>query len=225
MDQNRGQPDATLRCTGIAGSVSSCFVRLVQSLTSLWLVMQFSGSFFANLAVQCVTAIRSPGIGRGRCRSEGRGSCLYHWDDHRGLRGVGVVQELSGAIASGSVEFFPGCGSFVPYATAYRALFQLARTKPGETVLVHGASGGVGVAAIRFGTAAGIKIIGNAGSNEGLKLIKTEGARHTVNHSSPDYQKQVLDLTNGRGVDVIVEMLANVNLGHDLKMLAQAGAW
>src|SRR5580765_2058341 len=60
MDQNRGQPDATLRCTGIAVSVSSCFVRLVQSLTSLWFVMQFSGSFIANLAVQCVTAIRSP---------------------------------------------------------------------------------------------------------------------------------------------------------------------
>ncbi len=60
MDQNRRQPDATLRCTGIAGSVSSCFVRLVESLTSLWLVMQFSGSFFANLAEQCVLLFRSP---------------------------------------------------------------------------------------------------------------------------------------------------------------------
>jgi NADPH2:quinone reductase len=82
---------------------------------------------------------------------------------------------------------------------------------------------GVGVAAIQLAVAAGIKIIGSAGSNEGLKLIKTEGAQHTVNHSSSDYQKQVLDLTNGRGVDVIVEMLANVNLGHDLKMLAPRG--
>ena len=121
------------------------------------------------------------------------------------------------------VSFSQGAGVFVPYATAYRALFQLARTKPGETVLVHGASGGVGVAAIQFASAAGIKIIGSAGSNEGLELIKIEGAQHTVNHSSPDYQKQILDLTNGRGVDVIVEMLANVNLGHDLKMLAPRG--
>lgn len=121
------------------------------------------------------------------------------------------------------VSFSQGAGVFIPYATAYRALFQVARTKPGETVLVHGASGGVGVAAVQFASAAGIKIIGSAGSNEGLELIKTEGAQHTVNHSSPDYQKQILDLTNGRGVDVIVEMLANVNLGHDLKMLAPRG--
>lgn len=121
------------------------------------------------------------------------------------------------------VSFSQGAGVFVPYATAYRALFQLARTKPGETVLVHGASGGVGLAAIQLAIAAGIKIIGSAGSNVGLELIKTEGAQHAVNHSSPDYQKQILDLTNGRGVDVIVEMLANVNLGHDLKMLAPRG--
>ena len=78
-------------------------------------------------------------------------------------------------------------------------------------------------AAIQFGVAAGAKIIGTAGSEEGLRLIKTEGAQHTLNHSSKDYQKQVLDLTNGRGVDVIVEMLANVNLGHDLKMLSPRG--
>lgn len=121
------------------------------------------------------------------------------------------------------VSFAQGAGVFVPYATAYRALFQLARTKPGETVLVHGASGGVGVAALQFAVAAGIKVLGTAGSDAGLKLIKTEGAQHTVNHSSPDYQKQILDVTNGRGVDAIVEMLANVNLSHDLRMLAPRG--
>jgi NADPH2:quinone reductase len=121
------------------------------------------------------------------------------------------------------LNFSQGAGVFVPYATAYHALFQVARTKPGETVLVHGASGGVGLAAIQFGVAAGTKIIGTAGSDEGLKLIKTEGAQHALNHSSKDYQKQVLGLTNGRGVDVIVEMLANVNLGHDLKMLSPRG--
>ena len=121
------------------------------------------------------------------------------------------------------LSFSQGAGVFVPYATAHRALFQVARTKPGETVLVHGASGGVGLAAIQFGVAAGMTIIGTAGSNEGQKLIKAEGAQHAVNHSSAEYQKQILDLTNGRGVDVIIEMLANVNLGHDLKMLAPRG--
>jgi NADPH2:quinone reductase len=121
------------------------------------------------------------------------------------------------------VSFAQGAGVFVPYASAYRALFQLARARPSETLLVHGASGGVGLAAVQFARAAGIKIIGTAGSEEGLELVKKEGAHHVVNHSSPDYQKQILYLTNGCGVDVILEMLANVNLAHDLKLLAHGG--
>jgi NADPH:quinone reductase len=121
------------------------------------------------------------------------------------------------------VNFAQGAGVYVPYATAYRALFQLARARPGETLLIHGASGGVGLAAAQFAQAAGMKVIGTAGSDQGLQLVKKEGARHAVNHSSEDYQKQILHITNGRGVNVILEMLANVNLSHDFKMLAHGG--
>ncbi len=71
--------------------------------------------------------------------------------------------------------------------------------------------------------APGIKIIGTAGSDEGLQLVKKEGADHVINNRSADYQKQILDLTNGSGVNVILEALANVNLSHDLKMLAYGG--
>jgi NADPH2:quinone reductase len=121
------------------------------------------------------------------------------------------------------VKFSQGAGVYVPYATAYRALFQLVRARPGETVLVHGASGGVGLAAVQFARAAGMKVIGTAGSDEGLQLVKKEGAHQAVSHHSMDYQKQILDMTNGCGVNVIIEMLANVNLAHDLKMLAYGG--
>lgn len=115
-----------------------------------------------------------------------------------------------------------GAGVWVPYGTAYRALFQLARARPGETVLVHGASGGVGLAALQLARAAGMKVIGTAGSDEGLKLVRNEGAQ-AVRHGSGDYQQAIRDLTGGSGVDVILEMLANVNLGHDLQMLAYGG--
>ena len=121
------------------------------------------------------------------------------------------------------VTFAQGAGVHVPYATAFRALFQLAHAKAGEVVLVHGASGGVGVAALQFARAAGLTIIGTAGSDEGLKLVAREGADIVVNHRTPNYQQQILDATSGRGVDVILEMLANVNLGQDLKMLAHRG--
>jgi NADPH:quinone reductase len=121
------------------------------------------------------------------------------------------------------VSYSQGAGVHVPYATAYRSLFQLAHAKPGEIVLIHGASGGVGVAAIQWARAAGLRVIGTAGSDRGLRLITDQGAEHSFNHSSPNYQHQIMDVTQGRGVNIILEMLANVNLGHDFTLLAHRG--
>jgi NADPH:quinone reductase len=121
------------------------------------------------------------------------------------------------------VNYAQGAGVYVPYATAYRALFQLARARPGETLLVHGASGGVGLAAVQFASSAGMKVIGSAGSAEGLQLVKREGADHAVDHNAAEYQKKIVDITNGCGVDVIIEVLANINLAQDLRMLAYGG--
>ena len=112
---------------------------------------------------------------------------------------------------------------YVPYATAYRALFQFAQAKRGETVLIHGASGGVGLAAIQWARRFGLRTIGTAGSEKGLQLIAEQSAEHCFNHNSPGYQEEILEATNGRGVNVILEMLANVNLAHDLKILAHRG--
>jgi NADPH2:quinone reductase len=122
-----------------------------------------------------------------------------------------------------SISFAQGAALFVPYATAYRALFQLTRIAPGETLLVHGASGGVGIAALQFARAAGLIVIGTAGTERGLELIGRQGAHHSVNHHAHDYQAEIIRLTQGRGADAILEVLANVNLGHDLKMLAAGG--
>jgi NADPH:quinone reductase len=122
-----------------------------------------------------------------------------------------------------NVSYAQGAGIYVPYATAYRSLFQLTHARPGETVLVHGASGGVGVAALQFAHAAGLRVIGTAGSDAGLALVKREGAELVVNHRVAGYQQAILDTTKGQGVDLILEMLANVNLGHDLKLLAPRG--
>ena len=123
----------------------------------------------------------------------------------------------------GAVSFAQGAGVWVPYATAYRALFQLAHARPGETVLVHGASGGVGVAAVQFARAAGQVVIGTAGSDAGLSLVLKEGAHHAVNHRAPDYRARISELTGGAGVAVILEMIANLNLAHDLTMLKYRG--
>ncbi|WP_447978647.1 NADPH:quinone reductase [Candidatus Nitrospira bockiana] len=121
------------------------------------------------------------------------------------------------------VAFSQGAAVYIPYATAYRALFQCARAGPGETVLVHGASGGVGVASVQLARAAGLVVIGTAGSERGRRLVLDQGAHHVLDHHAPDCPRRVLELTGGRGADVILEMLASVNLGKDAGVVARDG--
>jgi len=121
------------------------------------------------------------------------------------------------------VSFAQGAGVNVPYATAYRALFHRAHGQPGETLLVHGASGGVGIAAVQMARARGLTVIGTAGTEKGRKLVLEQGAHHVVDHHVEGYAEQIMALTKGRGVDVILEMLANVNLAKDLALLALRG--
>lgn len=121
------------------------------------------------------------------------------------------------------VSFAQGAAVNVPYATAYRALFGRARARPGETILVHGATGGVGIAAVEIARAHGLTIIGTGGSERGRQLVKDKGAHHVFDHHDAGYLDQLRAITGGRGVDVILEMLANVNLGNDLTLLAPQG--
>jgi NADPH:quinone reductase len=121
------------------------------------------------------------------------------------------------------ISFAQGAALNIPYATAYRALFQRARALPGETVLVHGATGGVGTAAVALARAAGLTVIATAGSPEGAKLVRELGAHHALDHRATDYLDELMKITEGRGVDIILEMLSNVNLGKDLKVLAMQG--
>jgi NADPH:quinone reductase len=123
----------------------------------------------------------------------------------------------------GNVSYPQGAALGIPYATAFRALFQKAGARAGETVLVHGASGGVGTAAVQWARAAGLTVFGTSGSPEGQNLARENGAHHVLNHRSENYTQELMRLTADRGVDVILEMLANVNLGKDLTLLAKFG--
>lgn len=120
-----------------------------------------------------------------------------------------------------NVTFEQGAAMGVPYATAYRALFQRGGARAAETLLVHGASGGVGTAAVQLANAAGLTVIGTAGSDKGMQLVKQQGAHHVLNHSSEGYLDELMKLTGGSGVNLIVEMLANHNLAKDLSVLAK----
>ena len=119
--------------------------------------------------------------------------------------------------------FSQGAAIGVPYGTAYRALFHRANIRPGDTVLVHGATGGVGIAAVQLARAHGCIVIGSGGTDKGLELVRAHGAALAVSHKEPDYLDAILQATGGRGVDVVLEMAAHINLDKDLGVLARFG--
>src|SRR5258706_15668549 len=122
-----------------------------------------------------------------------------------------------------NVSFEQGAGIWTPYATSYRALFQKAHAKAGETVLIHGASGGVGIAAVQWAKNAGLKVFGTASSDEGKTLVANQGANAVFDHSQDGYLAEITDATGDKGLDVIIEMLANVNLEKDFDVLKMFG--
>ncbi len=120
-------------------------------------------------------------------------------------------------------SYAQGAAINVAYGTAYQAMFHRGRARAGETVFVHGASGGVGTASVQLARAAGLTVIGTAGTDRGRQLVLDQGAHHVLDHTVEGYLDQVVELTDGRGADLIMEMLANINLGNDLNALARGG--
>lgn len=157
------------------------------------------------------------------------GDRVYIAGDNVAVAGAGTYAEY--ALCSRAqlhrlpprISFGQGAAMGVPYATAYRALFIRANARPAETVFVHGATGGVGIAAVQIARAHGLTVIGSGGTERGLELVREQGAEVVVNHREPDYLDDVMRATNGRGVDVILEMAAHVNLDKDLSILALRG--
>ncbi|XP_020039647.1 quinone oxidoreductase [Castor canadensis] len=121
------------------------------------------------------------------------------------------------------LDFKQGAAISIPYFTAYRALLHSARVKAGETVLVHGASGGVGLATCQMARAYGLKVLGTAGSEKGQNIVLQNGAHEVFNHREVNYIDKIQKSVGEKGIDVIIEMLANVNLSNDLKLLSRGG--
>ncbi|BFZ15625.1 hypothetical protein BsWGS_18664 [Bradybaena similaris] len=115
------------------------------------------------------------------------------------------------------LSFSQGASIGVPYYTAYKSLFLRAFAKPGETVLVHGASGAVGIAAVQICKAHGLRVFGTAGTKEGHELILKNGVELAFNHREGGYLEEFQKAVGG--VDIILEMLSNVNLQNDLGLV------
>ncbi len=164
--------------------------------------------------------VEAVGAGVSKVR---RGDRVYAYMTTAGGAELALAEEWQVERLPERLSFQQGAAIGVPYTTAWRALFFKGKARPGETVLVHGASGGVGVAAVQLARAHGLQVIGTAGTDEGMRLVRAQGAHHVFNHRSQDYVQQISGLTGGRGLDVILEMLANVNLDRDLDLIGRNG--
>src|SRR5262245_14231444 len=157
------------------------------------------------------------------------GDRVYVANDNTGLPRTGVYADHALCAPTqlrplpDNVSFSQGAAIGVPYGTAMYALFKRANARPGETVFIHGASGGVGMAAVQICRAHGMTVIGSAGTDRGLQAIKDQGAHIVLNHKQAGYLDEIAKVTAGKGADVILEMNAHINLDKDLTVLARNG--
>jgi acyl transferase domain-containing protein/NADPH:quinone reductase-like Zn-dependent oxidoreductase/acyl carrier protein len=129
----------------------------------------------------------------------------------------GVVEPLTRDVAPGLAA------SFIPYLTAHYSLVYAARLGEDETILVHGAAGGTGLAAVHVARHLGARVIGSAGSEERRAFARAAGAHHTVNSRTVNFVDDVMRLTDGHGADVIYTSLPGEALRQNLKAAAEFG--
>jgi NADPH2:quinone reductase len=110
------------------------------------------------------------------------------------------IEEVPPGMSLEAAAAFPGA-----YGTAYHALMQRAQLRPGETLLVLGAAGGTGIAAVQIGLAMGARVLAGAGSDEKLAFLKANGAHAVINYRTAGLRDAVRELTDGRGADVVFD--------------------
>ncbi|MDY6765660.1 MAG: NADPH:quinone oxidoreductase family protein [Halobacteria archaeon] len=122
-----------------------------------------------------------------------------------------------------SMSFEEGAGFPLQYLTAHNILHEWGELKAGETVLIHAAAGGVGTAAVQLARIADAKIIGTASTEEKLELASDLGAHHTVNYTEVDFAEEVNRVTDGEGVDMVLDGVGGDVFESSLDCLAHFG--
>lgn len=119
---------------------------------------------------------------------------------------------------------FEQAASFpIAVLTAWHLLHTCHQTSAGQWALVHSAAGGVGIAAVQIAKAAGAQVIGTVSSDDKMELVRGFGADHVVNYAADDFAAQALRLTDGRGVDLILDAVGKPTVENDLGCLAPFG--
>ena len=121
------------------------------------------------------------------------------------------------------VRFVDGAAFPIQVLTAYHMLHTADSTGPGRTVLVHSAAGGVGLAAVQLARAAGARVLGTVSSDAKAPLVREHGAEAVINYATEKFADEVLRLTEGRGVDLILDAVGKPTFEEGLRCLAPFG--
>lgn len=164
--------------------------------------------------------VREIGSGVTRLRVGDRVSALL---EYGGFASVVAAPDARVFRMPDAMSFQEAAALGLVYQTSYVALVHRARLKEGETLLVHAAAGGVGLAAVQIGLALGAKVIGTAGSTDKLELVARQGADAVINYRDDDWVERVKELTNGRGADVIYDPVGGETFDLSTKCVAFEG--
>lgn len=134
-----------------------------------------------------------------------------------------VAEESRFLAIPDGMDYVTAAGFSLTYGTSHLALGYRARLQPGETLVVHGAGGGVGLTAVEIGKLMGARVIATAGSAEKLELAKSRGADELINYREEDVRQRLLTLTDGRGVDVIYDPVGGDVFKASLRAIAFEG--
>jgi NADPH:quinone reductase len=134
-----------------------------------------------------------------------------------------VIAEAQAVIKPASLSFEEAAAMSLVFPTAHYALVHRGRTQPGETVLVQGAAGGVGSAAVQIARSLGARVLGTVSTEKDARAVEALGAQHAIVRTAADVGAEVRRLTDGHGADVIVEPAAADNIAVDLAALAKGG--
>ncbi|MEV5136069.1 SDR family NAD(P)-dependent oxidoreductase [Streptomyces syringium] len=139
------------------------------------------------------------------------------------LRSHAVVPAATAVHVPASMSFSRAATLPVAFLTVHHSLHHLARPAPGETVLVHGAAGGVGLAAVRYAEQAGAHVVATAGTATKRDLLRMLGVRHVLDSRTPAFAERILAVTGGEGVDVVLNSLSGEAMARGLEVLRPGG--
>ncbi|MHA1568880.1 MAG: NADPH:quinone oxidoreductase family protein [Alphaproteobacteria bacterium] len=152
--------------------------------------------------LEAAGVVTEVGAGVTRLKPGDRAIALVDWG---AFRDDLVALERDVMPMPAEMDFVTGAGFGAAYCTAHGALSWQGRLKPGEVLLVHGAAGGVGLGAVEVGKAMGGTVIATASTPAKLALAKAHGADHLIDYGKEDFRARVLEITDGRGADVVFD--------------------